>query len=117
MSHWRDVSGDVEVKFAHYDPRMYRGASLYDHHGDNGDAIEFPDGIRVHILHLAPGTRVWVGEKKKRDLNKVLNMDHIRADVPRDVDSLTPEEKAEYDDYIREVARDDAAEVAWNKVL
>jgi hypothetical protein len=58
--------------------------------GSAGDCLELPDGMRCHLTWLDSGMKLRIarkvrkdkGIKKPRNLDKVLGLDQIRADVP-----------------------------------
>lgn len=73
----------------------------------SGDSMKMPDGCIIPFQYIEDGVRIGIGREVKRDLDKALALDQIRADVPHDTDA---EKRAELDDLAREYARDETAE-------
>src|SRR5215470_7195714 len=79
---WNDKS-DVRGTFVRWERRYNRYAA---------DCILLEDGTYVHMGWMKPGTEMSLlrkvrkdkGLKRKRDLDKVLGLDQIKADVPVD---------------------------------
>lgn len=46
----------------------------------NGDALEFPDGVRVHLSYFKTGVRASIGRPVERDLEKAMGLDQLRAE-------------------------------------
>jgi hypothetical protein len=121
----------LKINYLHFSGGLAQGSELHNHVGTpvtitlmrsagrhyTADVFEL-EGYRIHIEYLARGITAHIprkvrsdkGKTKPRNLDKVLALDQVRAEVQLEPDALTAEKNAEYDDYIREFARDAFAE-------